>query len=255
MDISALAVLGRFFMKWFLALFVAVLASSAEAACTDSYYNSYRAARISTIISGAPAGAAYVVGDSMLERGSVSFQQGTLSAGGKATYLLGSAGATVTTLADCFPWSSLNSPSVIVIQVGLNDAHNGTCCTGSGAGTSAGPFANALDAFLSSIRALHPGATIVLISEMPPESAAGIDTYRVFQTARAVYYLANNIIGTQGATFAFVDNYYALRGAACTPSSSAYVTPCYQAAGETLDNVHPGYSNTQAMIANILAAF
>jgi hypothetical protein len=242
-------------MRMIVLLVVLLCASAAHATCGDTYYNNVRNSRIDAIVSGAPSGAAYVLGDSFLERAEVTFQQGTQSGGGKSTYILGSAGGTIATLANCFPWAFLNSPSVIAIQIGLNDANNGTCCTGSGESTGGGPFATALDALLTAIRSAHPGATIVLISDPPAELAAGIDAYRVFQTARVIYYLANNIIGTQGTTFTFVDNYHALRGAACTPASSSYVTPCYQATGATLDEVHSGYANTQAMIGNILASF
>ena len=216
-----------------------LLFSSAAIACSG--YDTLRASRITAYASAASSGGVWIVGDSHVERLSTAYAQGSQTMGGAPVYFAGIAGATWATLRDCIPWSSIaaKSPSKIILMAGTNDAATGSCCDAYGNGTVA--YAGVIMGAVNAARALT--TNIVIATDPPPEAAAGIDAYRVHQSARMVYYVATlawSVFGysdSPGTPFIFVDQYGAM-GTGGSPASQAYSGGRYATSGSTLDNIH-----------------
>jgi hypothetical protein len=240
-------------------LMSSLIVSESRAACYDGY-GQMRAARIAAELSafGPSDDVIVVVGDSHVERAGLVYAQGSQTIGGHPVVFAGIAGATWGTLRDCIPWSDIAAvqPHNIVLMASVNDANTGSCCDSSGYATAA--YAQVVMGAVMQARSIV--SSPVIVSDPPPESAAGIGALQVHSAARIVYYVATNCGGTcNWATFGwpnagpgihqYIDMYYELRGAACTPSSAGYGTPCYSAAGSTMDRVHLTRSQYAALMA------
>lgn len=220
-------------------LFLLLFCTSVFGQCNG--YDTLRANRIAAYAAVAQSGGTWIVGDSHAERLSSAYAQGSQTNAGHPVYFAGIAGATWPKLRDCIPWSAIGakSPSKIIIMAGVNDATTGSCCDANGNVTSA--YVAAIFQTILAAQAITPN--VVIATDPPPESAAGIDAYRVHQSARMVYYaatLAWSIFGysdNAGTPFTFID-LYGLMGAGGSPASSAYSGGRYAAAGSTMDNVH-----------------
>lgn len=219
--------------------------SQANAACLDSYYNTYRASPIANIISNAPANSTFWIGDSFIERASETYGQGSNTLNGHSVYMLGSAGATIGTLINCIPWSSINIPHTIIIQIGLNDANNNSCCSSDANGT---PFWNNLQTLIPIITGI--GANVVLVSDPPPESAAGINAQRPWTVARIMKYVSDNELGSFGP-LTFVDLYSLMSIGSCSSAYQTYTTACYSLAHSRLDFIHPDHDGIISMFSNL----
>lgn len=252
-------------MRLLLGLLLLAWTTAANATCSDSYYNSYRASRINAIVATIQPGDDIFVGDSHGERISTAFAQRTQSIGGHPLVVLGSAGATWQTIRDCFPWSAIGarSPHNIILQASINDVVTGQCCDANGNGTTAYAF-TIMQAVLNAHGALGSGWP-VLATDPPPESAQGMSAITVHNSARMVYYIATNSAAcgcTWGAfgwtgtvppgSLQFIDQFSIMASGSCDAASAAWAgNACYAAAGSTLDNVHFPYPGIVIMMTNL----
>lgn len=240
-------------------VFFLLLSGPAHAVCSNSYGLLRNARIVRDLTSDTFVSPIVIVGPSHIERAAIAYMPGEYEINGHPVLFAGIAGAEWDTLRDCIPWSTINSlsPFSIVLQGGVNDAANGTCCDTNGDVTTARAYI--MMQTIETARAIT--SNIVIASDPPPEDDAGIDTYKNHQMARVAYYLAQLNVwvalgwATQPAHLPFIDNYYNMRGASCTPAISAYSTPCYAGSNATEDNVHWNKENTTLMLDNIASAF
>jgi lysophospholipase L1-like esterase len=232
-------------IKYILAAAISLISFAANASCGDTYYNNDRRQPIANIISSAPAHSTFWIGDSFIERASTTYGQGLNTLNGYPVYMLGSAGATVETLINCIPWSSLNEPHTVIIQIGLNDAVNNSCCSTDYNGT---PFWNNLQILIPLITASK--ASVVLVSDPPPEAAAGINIQRPWTVARIMKYVSDNTLGNLGP-LQFIDLYSLMSTGSCSSAYQPFTTPCYSASHSRLDYIHPEYNGIVNMFTNL----
>jgi hypothetical protein len=133
------------------------------------------------------------------------------------------------------------------VQIGLNDAVSGSCCSSDYNGT---PFWNALEVLVPMIKAT--GANVVLASDPPPESAAGINAQRPWTVSRIMEYVATGVIGDI-SPMPFIDLYSLMSTGSCSSAYQPFVTPCYSAAHSRLDYVHPEHDGIVEMFGHLSA--
>ncbi|MDB5607786.1 MAG: hypothetical protein JWP25_4686 [Bradyrhizobium sp.] len=202
-----------------------------------------------------------IIGDSHTQAMEQVFGQG-YALNGKPTFFAGIAGATFPVLLNSMPWSSLATlnPASVIVACGTNDANNLTGMSAAGDVTSAG--AMTMMQVLSKALSISKGG-LVVASDPPPESAAGIAAYPLHQVARMLYYLATLPWSTFGWTTAmgpepahptaFVDLYSLLAIPGGSPASAAYVSPCWLDPSKDVDLVHLVHDAYVAALTDLAA--
>lgn len=185
--------------------------------------------------------------DSHGERLELVYGQGAVI-NSKKYFFCGIAGATWASIRDYMPWSSIAAvqPDSITLMGGINNAVTGQGFDAYGYATD-GTLVSAMCS--ATQNALNIVANPILASSPAPDSAANVPALRVHNAARVLYYVANNIVGSLGRTFTFVDIYSLTANNTCTPASSGYNIPCYES--DLMDDIHLSRSGYQTLMTHL----